>query len=109
MRFGVVCRLNPRCILPIPRTTTYTASEKGNSRPEWTSAEFQEIGSTGCAEHVSWLVTEPDDVAVMTALHNEEGGHRAALVAEYGTVSVFYIAPVEGDNLSQIDLKLVPR
>ena len=39
-------------------------------------------------------------VAVMTALHNEEGRHRAALVAEYGTVSVFYIAPVEGDNLS---------
>ena len=61
------------------------------------------------AEHVSWLVTEPDDVAVITALHNEEGGHRAALVAEYGTVSVFYIAPVKGDNLSQIDLKLVPR
>ncbi len=43
------------------------------------------------AEHVSWLVTDSDDVAISSILECPEGQHRAVLVAQYGNVRVFRI------------------
>jgi hypothetical protein len=43
------------------------------------------------AEHVNWVVTDPDDVAINAILECPEGRNRAVLAAQYGTVSVFHV------------------
>jgi hypothetical protein len=41
------------------------------------------------AEHVSWVVTDPDDAAINAILRSPEGRSRALLAAQYGTVRIF--------------------
>jgi hypothetical protein len=41
------------------------------------------------AEHVSWVVTDPDDAAINAILRSPEGRSRALLAAQYGTVKIF--------------------
>ena len=43
------------------------------------------------AEHVTWVVTDPDDAAINAILEFPEEQGRAVLVAEYGRVRVFRI------------------
>jgi hypothetical protein len=41
------------------------------------------------AEHVAWVVTDSDDVAINAVLDGPEAGGRAVLAAQYGNVRVF--------------------
>jgi hypothetical protein len=43
------------------------------------------------AQHIAWMVTDSDDIAINTILEGPEGRVRAALVAQYGKVRVFHI------------------
>jgi hypothetical protein len=41
------------------------------------------------AEHVTWVVTDPEDVTINAVLECPEGRRRAVLAARYGKVRVF--------------------
>jgi hypothetical protein len=41
------------------------------------------------AAHVGWIVTDPDDAAINTVLHQSYARGRVVLAARYGKVKVF--------------------
>jgi hypothetical protein len=43
------------------------------------------------AEHVDWVVTDPDDVPINALLESSEGKGRVTLAAQYGNVRVFHL------------------
>jgi hypothetical protein len=43
------------------------------------------------AEHISWVVTDPDDVEINAILEREESTARVALAKQFGNVRVFRI------------------
>jgi hypothetical protein len=51
--------------------------------PDWLDRLF--------AEHVTWVVTDPDDVAINAVLDCPEERRRAVLAAEYGTVRIYHL------------------
>jgi hypothetical protein len=51
--------------------------------PDWLDRLF--------AEHVTWIVTDPDDVAINAILRCPEGRRHAELTAEYGEVRIYHL------------------
>jgi hypothetical protein len=43
------------------------------------------------AQHVAWIVTDPDDIAIEAILDRPEGRQRAVLAAQFGNVRVFHL------------------
>jgi hypothetical protein len=43
------------------------------------------------AQHVAWIVTDADDIAIGAILDRREGRRRASLAAQYGDVRVFHL------------------
>jgi hypothetical protein len=51
--------------------------------PDWLDRLF--------AEHVTWVVADPDDVAINAVLDCPEGRQRAMLTAEYGKIRIYHL------------------